>query len=40
MADVVVGDEVIERFNLNQKITLIKIDIEGHEPSVVEGLKK
>jgi FkbM family methyltransferase len=40
MIDVVVGDEVIEALNLKQKINLIKIDVEGHEPFVVEGLKK
>jgi len=40
MIDVAVGDEVIEALNLKQKINLIKIDVEGHEPFVVEGLRK
>jgi FkbM family methyltransferase len=40
MVDVVVGDAELEKLNLNQKITLIKIDVEGHEPFVVEGLRK
>jgi FkbM family methyltransferase len=38
--DVAIGDEEIERLNLNKKIEMIKIDVEGHEPFVVEGLKK
>jgi FkbM family methyltransferase len=40
MIDVVVGDEVIGALNLKQKVNLIKIDVEGHEPFVVEGLRK
>jgi FkbM family methyltransferase len=40
MIDVAVGDEVIEALNLKQRISLIKIDVEGHEPFVVEGLRK
>jgi FkbM family methyltransferase len=40
MIDVAVGDEVIETLNLKQKINLIKIDVEGHEPFVVEGLRR
>ena len=40
MVDVVVGDAELETLNLNQKITLIKIDVEGHEPFVVAGLRK
>jgi FkbM family methyltransferase len=40
MVDVVVGDAELETLNLNQKITLIKIDVEGHEPYVVVGLRK
>ncbi len=40
MIDVAVGDEVIEALNLKQRISLIKIDAEGHEPFVVEGLRK
>ncbi|WP_108468409.1 FkbM family methyltransferase [Polynucleobacter difficilis] len=40
MIDVAVGDEVIEALNLKQRIALIKIDVEGHEPFVVEGLRK
>lgn len=40
MVDVVVGDVELESLNLSQKITLIMIDVEGHEPLVVEGLRK
>lgn len=40
MVDVVVGDAELESLNLSQKINLIKIDVEGHEPLVVEGLRK
>jgi FkbM family methyltransferase len=40
MVDVVVGDAELETLNLTQKITLIKIDVEGHEPFVVAGLRK
>jgi FkbM family methyltransferase len=40
MIDVAVGDELIEALNLKQRINLIKIDVEGHEPFVVEGLRK
>jgi FkbM family methyltransferase len=40
MVDVVVGDAELESLNLTQKITLIKIDVEGHEPFVVAGLRK
>jgi hypothetical protein len=40
MIDVMVGDEVIEALNLKQKINSIKIDVEGHEPFVVEGLRR
>ena len=40
VVDVVIGDEEIEKLNLNKKIEIIKIDVEGHEPFVVEGLKK
>jgi FkbM family methyltransferase len=40
MVDVVVGDAELETLNLNQKITMIKIDVEGHEPFVVAGLRK
>ena len=38
--DEVVGDAALEKLNLNQKITLIKFDIEGHEHFVAEGLRK
>jgi len=38
--DVSIGDEEIEILNLNKKIAMIKIDVEGHEPFVVAGLKK
>jgi len=40
MVDVVIGDAELATLNLNQKITLIKIDVEGHEPFVVAGLRK
>ena len=40
IVDVVIGDEEIEKLNLNKKIEMIKIDVEGHEPFVVEGLKR
>jgi FkbM family methyltransferase len=40
MIDVAVGDTELEILNLGQKINLIKIDVEGHEPLVVEGLRK
>ncbi len=37
--DVVIGDEEISKLSLDKKVVLIKIDVEGHEPFVVEGLK-
>jgi FkbM family methyltransferase len=40
VVDVVVGDEELEKLNLSQNVTMIKIDVEGHEPFVVEGLRK
>jgi len=40
MVDVVMGDAELATLNLSQKIVLIKIDVEGHEPLVVEGLRK
>ena len=40
IVDVAIGDEEIEKLNLNKKIEIIKIDVEGHEPFVVEGLKR
>jgi FkbM family methyltransferase len=40
IVDVVIGDEEIEKLNLNKKIEMIKIDVEGYEPFVVEGLKR
>jgi len=40
MVDVVVGDEVIEKLDIKQKVNLVKIDVEGHEPFVVAGLRK
>ena len=40
IVDVAIGDEEIENLNLNKKIEIIKIDVEGHEPFVVEGLKR
>lgn len=40
VVDVAIGDEEIEKLNLDKKIDVIKIDVEGHEPFVVEGLKK
>jgi len=40
IVDVVVGDAELESLSLSQKIALIKIDVEGHEPLVVEGLRK
>lgn len=40
IVDVAIGDEEIKNLNLNKKIEIIKIDVEGHEPFVVEGLKR
>ena len=40
IVDVAIGDEEIEKLNLNKKIEIIKIDVEGHEPFVIEGLKR
>lgn len=38
--DVVIGDEEVRKLALDKKIVLIKIDVEGHEPDVVEGLRE
>jgi len=38
--DIAIGDEEIEKLSLKEKIGLIKIDVEGHEPFVIEGLQK
>jgi FkbM family methyltransferase len=40
VVDIVIVDEEIEKLKLSKKIEIIKIDVEGHEPFVVEGLKK
>jgi len=40
IVDVAIGDEEIAKLNLQKKISLIKIDVEGHEPLVVQGLRK
>lgn len=39
VVELVRGDEEIEGLKLNHKISLVKIDVEGHEPLVVEGLR-
>jgi FkbM family methyltransferase len=33
------GDALLERISPKEKIILVKIDVEGHEPQVIEGLK-
>jgi FkbM family methyltransferase len=33
------GDELLNELTLHEKILLIKIDEEGHEPQVIQGLK-
>ena len=40
LIDVVIGDEELQAMNLSEKIQLIKIDVEGRESLVIEGLKK
>ena len=40
LIDVVIGDEELQSMNLKEKIQLIKIDVEGRESLVIEGLKK
>jgi FkbM family methyltransferase len=40
IVEVAIGDEEIEKLSLKKKIGLIKIDVEGHEPFVIEGLRK
>jgi FkbM family methyltransferase len=40
LIDVVIGDEELQKMNLKEKIQLIKIDVEGRESLVIEGLKK
>lgn len=40
IVDVATGDEEIDNLRLCEQIVLMKIDVEGHENLVVEGLKK
>jgi FkbM family methyltransferase len=34
------GDELFHDLSLHEKILLVKIDVEGHEPQVIRGMKK
>lgn len=40
LVDVAVDDEVIKALNLKRRINLIKIDVEGRDSFMVEGLRK
>lgn len=40
IVEVVVGDEQIEQLGLKNKIRVIKVDVEGHEPEVFDGLRR
>ena len=40
LVDVRIGDDLLDQLNLLLPVVLIKIDVEGFEPAVVEGLSK
>ncbi|EQD55678.1 Methyltransferase FkbM domain protein, partial [mine drainage metagenome] len=40
LVDVRIGDDILNQLTLPLPVVLIKIDVEGFEPAVVEGLSK
>ena len=39
IVEATIGDEALKRLEITGPVALIKIDVEGHEPEVIEGLQ-